>query len=99
MSGANQDGERGDAGRDKAAPLVYRTRGGATDYLRAACAYLGANDGSGGSQPWTVKGWPITRERQTSILREWAVVNGLWISFEELVKLNEAAVLSDKRRF
>ena len=80
MSGyEGSEKNRGDSGA-----LLYRSRGSGTDHLSTARAYLGANDGAGGSEPWTVKGWPLTRERQTRILREWAVKQGLWIQAEAL---------------
>lgn len=95
MSG-NEKGEGKSEGAErKAEALVYRTRGGATDHLRAACSYLGANDGTGGSEPWTVKGWPLTRERQTGILREWAHSEGLWIPFDELGEIQRGRMEHD----
>ena len=78
MSGSEgSEKNRGDSGA-----LLYRSRGSGTDHLSTARAYLGANDGTGGWEPWTVKGWPLTRERQTRILREWPVDQGLWIQEE-----------------
>lgn len=95
MSGTdgNEDGPVG-GGRESEA-LVYQSRGGGEDRLGAARAHLGANDVTGGSESWTVKGWPLTRSRQIAILREWASAEGLWISQAALGKIERGRMEHD----
>lgn len=68
----------------RGASSAFLSGGSRENNLIAARNFLAGEIGSSAQEPWTSKQWPLIRDKQVALLREWALGHRLWIDPNDL---------------